>query len=98
MTENDTLELIYTAVDEVNEFLLPEAQLSKSPGTIILGDGGALDSLGVVNLLVAIEEKMTASGSEFVSPLGLIAEEDAFEKLRTIESLKMAIVAGSTQQ
>lgn len=52
---------IYLAIDEINKQLPTHAHLSKESTTILLGDGGILDSLGLINLIVCIEEKIVCS-------------------------------------
>jgi D-alanine--poly(phosphoribitol) ligase subunit 2 len=48
-------ELIYSAFDTINEELPKKNRLEKKNDEIIFGDGGKLDSLGLVNLIVSIE-------------------------------------------
>ena len=55
-TEEEVLRIIYLAIDELNPQLPPERRLEKSPGTALFGSGGRLDSLGLVSLIVAIEQ------------------------------------------
>ena len=55
------LEAIYSAIDEINNQLPTAQQLAKQEDTIILGEGGTLDSLGTIQLLVAIEEHIATS-------------------------------------
>ena len=43
--------VIFAAVDEVNQQLRRAQRLEKSPATVISGEGGRLDSLGLVNLI-----------------------------------------------
>jgi acyl carrier protein len=50
--------LLYASLAELNEQLPPNAQLALSPETSLLPGTGGLDSLGVVNLMAAIEEKI----------------------------------------
>lgn len=47
---------IYRAIDDVNMQLTAEERLDKTPETLLLADGGKLDSLTVVNLVVMVEE------------------------------------------
>ncbi len=49
---------ILKAIGELNEQLPRELQLKKSTKTVIFGRDGKLDSLGLVNLLVAIEQNI----------------------------------------
>lgn len=49
------IELIYTSVDSINRMLPSNSKLMKTPETVLVGDGGVLDSLDLLNLLVEIE-------------------------------------------
>ena len=98
MSEDEVLDLIYEAVDEVNDHLMPTAQLPKSRNAIILGDGGSLDSLAVVNLLAAIEDKLEARGKTRASLLNLLSDEESAAKLRTVETVLNAITGEAVRQ
>ena len=56
--EKKILETIYDSIDELNEQLSNEQQLTKSTKTVLFGNNGQLDSLGLVNLLVIIEQNI----------------------------------------
>jgi acyl carrier protein len=56
--KNLLLQTIYEAIDHFNEQASVEHQLEKSLDTRLFGKGGKLDSLGLVNLIVSIEEKI----------------------------------------
>lgn len=51
-------DLIYPVVDEMQDTVGDEEQLLKSPETPLLGAGSALDSLGLVSLIIAVEERI----------------------------------------
>jgi acyl carrier protein len=54
-----TLEgLIFDSIDEINQQLSQEKQIEKSECTVLLGKGGKLDSLGLINLLAEIEQRV----------------------------------------
>jgi acyl carrier protein len=58
VTEQELLPIIFRCVEEIN-FLLPnEQKLSASPDTILVGEGGRLDSLALINLVVLLEEEL----------------------------------------
>ena len=61
--------------------------LEKSPTCALTGDGSVLDSLGLVNFLVALEQKLQSE----VSPDITVANQDlvmgASQPLRTVDSL-----------
>jgi acyl carrier protein len=52
------LKAIYDAVNETNERLPKEKRLIKSPETVLFGWSGQLDSLGLVGLIVAVEQNI----------------------------------------
>jgi len=81
------LALLYAAIDEVNSGLAAEKQLAKSPQEALFGAGGRLDSLGLVNLVVALEQHLFEAFQHEV----VIASEAAMSRrnspFRTVESL-----------
>ena len=81
------LNLIYVSLDECNEQLPDEEQLEKSSNTKIFGRGSKLDSLGLVNLIVAVEQNIE---DEFDVTITLADERAISQKnspFRTIGSL-----------
>ena len=78
---------IFKAIDELNEQLPPEQNLEKSIETRIIGKGGKLDSVGLVNLIVAVEQMIE---DEFEVPMTL-ADERAMSQnqspFRTVRTL-----------
>jgi acyl carrier protein len=56
--QNQINQLIFSAVDEVNKTLPKAKRLEKSLETVISGEGSQLDSLGLVNLIFAVEQKL----------------------------------------
>lgn len=59
MDRERALTLIYGAIDAVNQQLPAARRLAKDPATVIVGPGGALDSLGIVTFALALEEQST---------------------------------------
>ena len=51
-------ELVFRAVDEINEDLPPAAQLVKEPETVLFGSGATIDSMTLVSFIVAVEEQL----------------------------------------
>ena len=56
--EEKVEKVLNCAIDRVNELLPTGESLSKEKDTVLLGQGGKLDSMGFVNLVVAIEEEL----------------------------------------
>ena len=86
MDRSAILNLIYSAIDEVNPALPPDRQIEKSPETQLFGRGSRLDSLGLVNLVVATEARLAESGLAVA-----LADERAMSQkqspFRTVETL-----------
>ncbi len=81
MRQNKVVEdAILSAIDEVN-LQLPKAQrLSKARDTALLGPTGRLDSLGLVNLIVAAESQIQEQLGVTIS----LADEQAMSQQQTI--------------
>lgn len=56
--EDDVTAAIYRAVDEVNPQLPAAGRLAKTRDTVLFGREAGLDSLGLVNLIVALERHL----------------------------------------
>lgn len=83
----DVLKTIFATIDEINE-IQPEGQeLGKLPGTHLFGQQGKLDSLGLVNFIVSLEQRIA---DEFGVAITL-ADEKALSREKspflTVESL-----------
>jgi hypothetical protein len=91
MRYEQALQLVYDAIDAVNPQLPQARRLAKSPATIIVGPSGSLDSLGIVNFLIALEERTDALGTP-VQLLDDTAFIDASGPLRSVDSLAHHLV------
>ncbi len=67
MDRNRVQEIVYRAIDKINEGLPPEQQLTKSPDTCLFGDQGSLDSFGLINLIVALERTLCDETGTFIA-------------------------------
>ena len=62
MTDRERIaELVRAAIAEINAQLPPGGRLSVAAESPLYGEGGPLDSLGLVNLIVGVEEKLQAA-------------------------------------
>jgi D-alanine--poly(phosphoribitol) ligase subunit 2 len=57
-TNEMILRIIFDAVAEINEQRPPDQRLTVSPDMVIFGKEGKLDSLGLVSLIVAVEQRI----------------------------------------
>jgi hypothetical protein len=81
------LKALLEAVDAVNAQLPRARRLARSPETALLGDTSTLDSLGLVSLIVAAEEKVEEAfgvSLTLVDEAARPAEESPFLTLATL--------------
>lgn len=87
MNQQEVTAAILEAVAEYNEGLEQEQKLELDPETRLLGKSSKLDSFGLVNLIVVVEEKLY---DKFDKPVTL-ADERAMSQerspFRTVQSL-----------
>jgi hypothetical protein len=83
--------LIDETIDEVNELTSPDRRIAKLSETVIVGQGSTLDSLGVVNFLTALEEKVAVSTGRSVSLLNEDTLTNPDGPLRTIAMIERYI-------
>lgn len=57
-TSDRVLECVYQVLDEFNQALPAGLKLGASPETRLYGENGQLDSINLVHLIVAVEEKI----------------------------------------
>ena len=63
---------VFGAIDELNELRPPAERIDKSLDTPLTGENGPLDSLGFVNLIVAVEQRLD---SVFTTSVSLLDDE-----------------------
>ena len=89
MSKNERIkQVIINSISEVNLNLPKERQLGESTDTVLFGEGGELDSLGLINLIVAVEQNIQ---DEFESTITLADERAMSQKqnpFRTLGSLE----------
>ncbi len=87
MIFDDVMKVVLDSVKELNLQLDESQQLEINPETQLFGRGSKLDSLGLVNLIVLVEEKIADSFGKTVT----IADERAMSQksspFRTIRTL-----------
>lgn len=80
-------DLIYPVVDEVRETIESGHQLEKSPKTPLFGSGSALDSIGLVTFIVAVEariEKETGKAVTLADEKAMSLKNSPFQNLATL--------------
>lgn len=85
-TKEKAIQLLFRAVDEVNRMMPKQKRLKKSEDTVLFGRSAALDSLGLVNLIVAAEEKIKeecAVALSLADERSISAEDSPFRTIGT---------------
>ena len=60
---SNTIEpIVMQCIDALNKQLAPEEKIDAATDTILVGDGGKLDSLGLITLMVSIEDALAERG------------------------------------
>lgn len=52
------IEIIFSVIEEMNEDTPDDKKIELSEQSVLFGKSGKLDSLGLVNLIVAVEQKV----------------------------------------
>lgn len=79
--------IVYKALDKINEGLPVPERLAKSPDTCLFGDKGPLDSLAVINLIVALEKALREESGTFIALAQKRPGESALSPFATVDSL-----------
>jgi len=89
-TTDQVQQAIAAAVGDVNQTLRKEdAPLTADPALVLVGDGGRLDSLGLVNFIVALERRLAEVSGRPVSVIDLLMSGDGvpFDTLGSLRDL-----------
>jgi acyl carrier protein len=85
--ENRVEEILFELIGEMNELRPEDQKIAKERSTQLFGEDGALDSLEVVNLIVALEQKIQSDLGFAIT----LADEKAMSQkrnpFRSIEAL-----------
>ncbi len=58
MVKRKIKQVIIDTIEEINRLIQKDHQLEKSTETVLFGNNGKLDSLGLINLLVTVEQNI----------------------------------------
>lgn len=78
MTPQQIEALVLRSIEQVNMTRVPEAQLQVAPDAPLFGEGSPLDSLGLVSLLIDIEQALEDQGVQLV-----LSDERAMSQARS---------------
>jgi D-alanine--poly(phosphoribitol) ligase subunit 2 len=81
------IDAVNSAVDDLNEILDAGERLGKSPDEALIGKDARLDSLGLVNLIVLVEEKIQEKFGVGITLVDERAMSQSKSPFRTLGSL-----------
>jgi acyl carrier protein len=83
----EIVNIIYLSIDEINELQPQNKRVPKSMESVLLGQESALDSLGFINFVVTLEQKIQEKFGIEIS----LTEDEEFTRVnssyRTVDSL-----------
>ncbi len=88
--------VIFASIDEINESLPAGKKISKSLETSLVGPGSALDSLGLILLIVAIERKYSDAFGKRISLSDQLMMSVEHNPLKTLATLQDHILKFTT--
>ena len=87
LNENKVTELILEAIDDYNDQINEENRLPRSSDIELFSSEGLLDSLGLVNFIICIEEKMedyTGESVTIVDKKAMSQKNSPFKSVKTL--------------
>jgi len=84
---DEVLHAVFSAVDEINQFIPKEKRIAKSKDVVLSGSAGELDSLGFINFLVTTEQKIEDKFGKTVSLTDIQTMSQANTPFRNIGTL-----------
>lgn len=100
LTFEAALEAIQTAVEEINLSRGAEEQLSTDPDAVLYGSGSALDSLGLVNVVMTAEAHIGDSmGLDIMlaSEAAMSRKRSPYRSLRALADYAVEIATADIQ-
>ena len=59
MDMQTAFDIVYHAIDLINDLRQADDQIAKTPEVVLAGEGGCLDSLALVTLILGIERRVS---------------------------------------
>ncbi len=87
MTIDEILEVVLEAVEEYNLQVDDDQKVEPSVETVLFGRGGKLDSMGLVNMIVLVEEKINTKFDVNITLADERAVSQEKSPFRSVQSL-----------
>ena len=90
--EEKVYQAIFSAINEINQQLPTSKRLVPSRETLLTGPSAQLDSLGLVNLIVATEESIEDAFGQTINIADKAAMSEVESPFRSVETLAAYIM------
>ena len=80
LDRDEIREAVYRAIERARQLSLDETGLAHEESTVLLGEGAVLDSMGVVNFVVALEDELNSSSEQFLNLVDVLSSPAAQAK------------------
>lgn len=84
--KTEVTRMVCRAIDAVNELSL-DGGLSKDGASVLIGEGGQLNSMGFINFVVALEEEIETSTGRTLTISELLAADTSAHPFWTVDQL-----------
>ena len=87
MRQVEIPQLVFAAIEDLNRQLAPGDRLQPAMETRLMSPGGGLDSLGFVNLIVLIEQKLEEQAGKSISLIDerrIASADDPFADVQSL--------------
>ena len=78
---------VYKSIDEVNSQMSKDEQLIKSPDTVLYGESSSIDSIGLINIIVTVEQNIEDDFEKRITLADQKAMSQKQSPFKTVESL-----------
>ena len=78
---------VYKSIDEVNSQMSKDEQLIKSPDTVLYGESSLIDSIGLINIIVTVEQNIEDDFEKSITLADQKAMSQKQSPFKTVESL-----------
>ena len=78
---------VYKSIDEVNSQMSKDEQLIKSPDTVLYGESSSIDSIGLINIIVTVEQNIEDDFEKSITLADQKAMSQKKSPFKTVESL-----------
>lgn len=93
MDKASVLETVFQAIDVVNGLRTEDEQVPLDPDVVLVGPGGALDSLALVTLILNVESGVQEAAGVQIAILDGVDFGDSLERILTPKAIAELVIS-----